>query len=42
MIRKWVNHDSPTFDSWFDLIFDSIDSRIMIHLRIKIKPNQNE
>ena len=45
MIRKWVNHDSPTCNFWFDLIFDSQvnhdfrlnrDSR-----RIKIKPNQN-
>ena len=47
MIRRWVNHDSPTFDFWFDLIL--IRRWIMIRgwivirdetksSRIKMKP----
>ena len=46
IICKWVNHDSPIFDFWFDLIFKSQvihDWRVNRDLRrIKIKPNRNE
>ena len=47
MIRKWVNHDSPTLNFWFDLIFYSwIMIRGWIAIRDESKSNwianQNE
>ena len=40
MIRKWVNHDSPSCDFWFDLIL--IRRCIMICGWIAIRDDQNQ